>query len=158
HHTDRVPLSAGSLSGRRKDMGRRDSQDRGQTHRRHHVALTRGGARRMGAVSLARPARSAPSDSGPSARGMGARLIWLQLLIGWLPIWALFALLILTAHRGSSPHEAAIVGLRMILAAALPVYLVQRLTAVLPWPHPFRIRFAAAHMLSAAAFSAAWIL
>ena len=35
--------------------------------------------------------------------------------------------------------------------------LVHRLVARLPWPHPFRLRFAAIHLLGAVAFAAAWV-
>lgn len=83
--------------------------------------------------------------------------LWLQLIIGWLPVWALYALLIVTAHPGNSLHTAAFAALQAIVLAALLGLAVQRLVARLPWPHPFGLRFAAIHVLGAILYSAAWI-
>jgi signal transduction histidine kinase len=84
--------------------------------------------------------------------------VWLQLLIGWLPIGALFTTLILTAHPGSSFLGAVLVSLRMMVAAAALGLLVQRLTERLPWPHPFRASFAAVHLAAAGGYAVAWVL
>ena len=88
---------------------------------------------------------------------MTRRWIWLQLLIGWSPVWALFVTLLLTAHPGIGPLHAALIGLRMIVAAALLGVLVQRLTRRLPWPHPMRPSFVAVHLGTAFLFAAAWV-
>ena len=88
---------------------------------------------------------------------MKHRLLWLQLIIGWLPVGALFTTLIMFAHQVPFTN-AAPVALRMMVAAALLGMLVRRLAERLPWPHPFRLRFIAAHVALAVAYSAAWIL
>jgi hypothetical protein len=84
--------------------------------------------------------------------------IWLQLLIGWTPIWALFVMLVLTAHPGIGVLSAVFLGLRMIAAAAVLGLGVERLTMRLPWPHPMRPSFVAAHLVSAALYSVTWFL
>jgi signal transduction histidine kinase len=88
---------------------------------------------------------------------MKRRVVWLQLLIGWLPIGALFAALIVSAHRAQW-HTAALVALRMIVAGAVLGLGVQRVTEKLPWPHPVRARFVAAHLAFAAIYAVAWVL
>jgi signal transduction histidine kinase len=100
------------------------------------------------------------SDGRGAARDAGARgpaLLWVQLAIGWLPVWTLFTTLIATAHPESSLRGATLVGLRMVLAAALLAIPVQRLTARLPWPDAVRPRFLAAHLVAAAAFAVSWV-
>jgi len=83
--------------------------------------------------------------------------IWLQLIIGWLPVWALFAAMLLAAHPEVSSHHAVIIALRMIVAAALLGLVVQRLTRRLPWPHPMRLQFPLMHLVAALLYSAAWV-
>lgn len=75
--------------------------------------------------------------------------IWLQLIIGWLPVWALFTVLMFTAHGGTWAW-AAMAALRLVVCAAALGLLVHRATAWLPWPHPFQTRFLAWHVLGAA--------
>jgi len=84
------------------------------------------------------------------------RWIWLQLLIGWTPVWLLFVTLLLTAHPGTGVWAAALIGLRMIAAAAVLGLVVQRLTVRLPWPHPMRPAFVAVHLVAAALFATTW--
>ncbi len=86
------------------------------------------------------------------------RWIWLQLLIGWTPVWALFVTLLLTAHPGIGFLSAVLIGFRMIAIAAVLGLGVQRLTLRLPWPHPMRPGFVAAHLLAAAVFATTWFL
>ena len=81
--------------------------------------------------------------------------VWVQLIIGWLPIWALFTVLMMVAHRLSF-GEAAPAALRMIAAAAVVSYGVHRLTARLPWPYPFQLRFVALHLLAAVIYTMTW--
>jgi len=88
---------------------------------------------------------------------MTRRWIWLQLIIGWLPVWALFVTLLLTAHPDVTPLHAAFIALRMIVAAAALGLLVQRLTRRLPWPHPMRPQFLAIHGLAAPSYAVAWV-
>ena len=87
---------------------------------------------------------------------MTRRWIWLQLLIGWTPVWALFVTLLLTAHPGIGLVSAVLVSFRMLVAAAVLGLGVQRLTVRLPWPHPMRPGFVAAHVLAAALFATTW--
>jgi two-component system, LytTR family, sensor kinase len=88
---------------------------------------------------------------------MSRRVVWLQLLIGWLPLWALFTLLILSAHR-VPVHSAALLGLRMIACAALLALAVQRLAEHYPWPRQVRVLFVIAHLGYAFTYSTAFIL
>ncbi|MBL8360286.1 MAG: histidine kinase [Rubrivivax sp.] len=106
------------------------------------------------------PRRSAPrpdpAEAGPSARA-GRAWVWVQLLIGWLPAWAIFALLMRGVHD-LGPGTAALGALRLVLSAALLGLVVQRLARRWPWPYPFRWRFMARHALAAPAYAIAWIL
>jgi signal transduction histidine kinase len=82
----------------------------------------------------------------------------LQLLFGWIPIGALFATMILTAHPGSNYRFAVYIAARCVLAAALLGFMVYRLTRRVPWPRRFHFRFAAIHFVSALVYSTSWIL
>ncbi|HYW31791.1 MAG TPA: histidine kinase [Gemmatimonas sp.] len=84
--------------------------------------------------------------------------IWLQLVLGWLPVWALYSTLIVVAHPPTQPMQAALIGVRAIVPAALLGLLVHRFTQRLPWPSPFRISFMLVHAASAALYSATWLL
>jgi signal transduction histidine kinase len=92
-------------------------------------------------------------DTGGPARAW----IWAQLLIGWLPVWALYSTMILAMHGGSA-FDAVSIAARAIGAAALLSWPVLRLTERYPWPRPVRLSFVGLHLLGAAAFSVAWIL
>jgi len=81
--------------------------------------------------------------------------IWLQLLLGWLPMGALFALMMLAAH-GGSVAGAALIAMQMMLTAALLGILAYRSTERVPWPHPLHLRFIATHVLAALVYAAAW--
>ena len=81
---------------------------------------------------------------------------WLQVAIGWLPMWALFTLMIMSAHE--LPLAAsAWMALRMIGAAALLGLGVHAFTRRQPWPFPFRWSFLLRHALAAALYSLLWI-
>jgi hypothetical protein len=84
--------------------------------------------------------------------------LWLQLLIGWLPVWALYAALIVVAHPGNSIHSAIVAGFYGIVPAAGLGILVSRFAARHPWPRPFRASFLMLHLVTGAAYSAAWFL
>ena len=88
---------------------------------------------------------------------MSRRVVWLQLLIGWLPVWGLFAAIIVTAH-GTAWYVAGLIAFRMIVAAAALGLVVQRVTERLPWPHPGRLHFVAAHTGFAAVYAIAWLV
>jgi LytS/YehU family sensor histidine kinase len=83
--------------------------------------------------------------------------VWLQLIIGWLPVGALFATIIVVVHGVDAP-TAALISIRMMVTAALLGLLVRRLTKRFPWPSPFRLPFAAVHMLAAPLYAGAWLL
>jgi two-component system, LytTR family, sensor kinase len=88
-------------------------------------------------------------------RAMNRRLIWLQLLIGWFPLWALFAVLIATAHHASLVG-ASHIAFRMISVAALLAFLVQRFAERYPWPPRITTGFVATHVLAAIVYSLTW--
>lgn len=89
-------------------------------------------------------------------KGMPRTWIWLQLLIGWLPMWALYSTLIVTAHPGSTVRVAVFAGMRAITCAAILGLLVHRLTQRLPWPYPMRASFIGVHAIAAPLYAAAW--
>ena len=66
--------------------------------------------------------------------------VWLQLSIAWLPMWALFAAIIVIVH-GNSLADAAIGSLRMVGPGAVLGIAVYKFASRLPWPHPFRLAF-----------------
>ena len=84
--------------------------------------------------------------------------VWLQLVIGWVPVWALYATLIVTAHPYSTVRGAALISIRAIAAAAVLGLIVYRLTQRLPWPSPVTVKFVAIHLLAAAGYSGGWVL
>ena len=100
--------------------------------------------------------RGAGRDRSPMPRPRA--WVWLQLIVGWLPVWALYTTLIATAHPDTPLRDAAIIAVRAIGAAALLGLLVFRLTQRLPWPRQVTPRFVALHLVAAAGYSAAWIL
>ena len=63
----------------------------------------------------------------------------LYLLLGWLPMGALFAALVATRH-GTELGDATWVGVRMTAVAAPLSILVYRLSGRVPWPQPSRLR------------------
>jgi len=99
------------------------------------------------------------SNSGALIRsGMFRRIVWLQLLIGWLPFWALFTTLVLTNHPNVSFGDASFISLRMIIAAAIVGLPVQRLTERFPWPTPIRPGFVLLHVVAAIVYAVTWVL
>ncbi len=80
-----------------------------------------------------------------------------QLIIGWIPVWALYGTLLFVMHQPVSIHYAAFAGLMAIVPAALLGLGVFRLTKRFPWPRPFRSRFVFMHVLFAFGYSVAWI-
>ena len=88
---------------------------------------------------------------------MSRTWLWLQIVIGWLPIWALFTLMMVSAHD-LPLLSGTLYASRMMAAAAVLGVLVHRFTARLPWPHPMQVRFVLTHFLAAALYAAAWLL
>jgi len=86
--------------------------------------------------------------------------VWLQLLLGWLPVWALYTLMVSSAnpiHGGTPVGHAVLSGLIAVGIAALLGLLVQRITERVPWPHPMLPGFLAVHLAAAAVYSALWL-
>ena len=84
--------------------------------------------------------------------------IWTQLVIGWLPVWALYATLIYVMHAPAQPLFVALAALRAIAPAALLGLLVSRFTRRFPWPRPFRVSFVFWHAVAAATYALAWVV
>jgi hypothetical protein len=103
------------------------------------------------------------SDATPEPRGRARRawpraLVWLQLVIGWLPILVLYTGLIFSQHQPVTLARAASISIRSLFPAALLGVLVYRFAQRTPWPRPFRLRFAVVHLVAAIAYSVCWIL
>ena len=88
---------------------------------------------------------------------MSRRPLWLQLLVGWVPVWVLFASLILAAHADATAMTAILVALRMMFTAALLGVFVQRFTERRPWPRPVRLSFVGMHLVAAVLFAVTWL-
>ncbi|MDQ2767948.1 MAG: histidine kinase [Gemmatimonadota bacterium] len=101
---------------------------------------------------------------GPTAarsrmrRGWPRALVWLQLGVGWLPILALYTALIFTQHQPVTFARAMTLAIRSLLPAALLGILVYQFAKRVPWPRPFRMRFALIHLIAAPTYAIAWIL
>ena len=89
---------------------------------------------------------------------MARTWIWLQLLIGWLPVWMLYSLLIVSAHPGNTFRAAGWIGARAIAEAAVLGLLVRRLTRRVPWPEAMTPGFVALHLVAAALYSLSWLV
>jgi signal transduction histidine kinase len=84
--------------------------------------------------------------------------VWLQLLLGWVPVWALYTALIVSEHQPITFGRAGALAVRSLLPAALLGVLVHRLLKRMPWPRPFRLRFALFHLIAAPAYAISWVL
>jgi len=83
--------------------------------------------------------------SSPAASRSSRTWIWVQLAIGWLPLWALLTVLMATVHQESL--AAAVPGAsRLVFGAALLGLLVYRFVAGNPWPRPIRPIFVVKHL------------
>ncbi len=91
---------------------------------------------------------------GKAARPRG--LLWVSLLIGWVPVWAFYAALIVLVH-GAPVTAAMNAAARAIGFAAVLGLVVLWLSARFPWPRPMTLTFAAGHVVGAVAFSSAWM-
>jgi signal transduction histidine kinase len=81
---------------------------------------------------------------------------WLLLGIGWLPMWILFTLMIMSAH-GLPLTASAWMALSMIVSAALLGVGVHAFIRRLPWPARFRPSFLLLHVLAATLYAGLWI-
>ena len=87
---------------------------------------------------------------------MSRAWLWAQVAAAWLPVWALFMVLMMDVHE--LPLGVAALGsLQLIVAAALLAYPVYLFARRHPWPHPFRLHFMLAHLAGAALYSVCWI-
>lgn len=82
--------------------------------------------------------------------------VWLQLIIAWLPIWALYTALMVAAHGGSIVR-AALTASHAIGAAAVLSLLLVRLVNRLPWPRPITMSFILKHFVAALLFAPSWV-
>lgn len=92
----------------------------------------------------------------------GARLgsrgwFWLQLAIGWIPVWALYATLMLTVH-GGPVARAMLSSARAIGAAAALGLVVIRVIQRFPWPRRVGPGFVLVHLSGALAYAVGWVL
>jgi signal transduction histidine kinase len=88
----------------------------------------------------------------------GARgWLWLQLAIGWIPVWGLYATIMYTMHGGALA-QALLVSARAIGTAALLGMLVLRFTERVAWPRPVRPPFVLIHLAAAITFAISWVL
>jgi signal transduction histidine kinase len=84
--------------------------------------------------------------------------IWLQLIVGWLPMGALFAVLIVTVHRDVQWPAALPIALRSMVAAALLGIPVRTFTRRVPWPRALTARFMSANLAAAVVYAFAWVV
>ncbi len=83
---------------------------------------------------------------------------WVQLIIGWLPVWALYATIIVVMHPPATPAKAAFIAFRDILPAIALGFAVGALVKRYPWPRPMRLGFIGMHVVAAPTFALAWLL
>ena len=87
---------------------------------------------------LMTPRPPPPATTAPRA------WIWVQLVIGWVPVWALASVQMMAVHGGSF-GTAASRGLQLVAGAAVLGVFVHRFAASLPWPATMRASFVARH-------------
>jgi signal transduction histidine kinase len=81
----------------------------------------------------------------------------LQLAIGWLPVFALFAASMYVVHR--IPVTLALaVAARTIIGAALLSVVVLRFIKRTPWPRPVRPGFVLLHVAAAGGYAVGWVV
>ena len=84
--------------------------------------------------------RTPPPDSIPPRAW-----VWVQLAIGWLPVWALATVLMMAVH-GESFAGAAPGALRLVAGAAALGVFVHRFAVGHPWPVPMQAGFVGRHL------------
>ncbi len=102
-------------------------------------------------------ARRGVAESASAEATPARAWIWVQLAIGWLPVWALYTSMILSMHGGPA-MRAALIGGRAIGVAALLGMLVLKWTERFAWPRHLGIGFVAGHVAGASVFAASWML
>ncbi len=87
-----------------------------------------------------------PASTAPRA------WIWVQLAIGWVPVWALATMTMVAVH-GGTPGAAAARGLQLVVGAAVLGVFVHRFAVRHPWPAPMRLAFVARHAVALTAYA-----
>ena len=96
------------------------------------------------------------ADPARPSRGWPWLPFWLQLGIGWIPMWILFTFTIMNVH--AQPFApSAWMALRMIASAAVLGVGVHAFVRRQPWPAPFRLSFPLLHVLAAALYAGLWM-
>lgn len=85
-------------------------------------------------------------------------MLWLQVLLGWVPVWALYAVLLKSSHPEVGVHFALYGATLSIGFAALLGLPVPRLTERAPWPQRVRLSFVLLHIAGALAYAMLWQL
>lgn len=93
----------------------------------------------------------------PTARPTAGPLRWQAWLLGWLPLWLLFTLLVMSAH-GVAMSDSALISVRMIAVAALLARPVFAWCARLRWPLRPDSRFVLLHVVGAIVHAVVWVL
>src|SRR3954462_15348757 len=83
--------------------------------------------------------------------------LWPQILVAWLPVGALAAMMIVTAHHETRAIVVVATALRMTLGAALLGFPVYRLTRRWPWPHRLDAVFIGVHLLAAPIYAVGFV-
>jgi signal transduction histidine kinase len=97
-----------------------------------------------------------PGSATPPRSWLGLQF-WLQVGIGWLPMWLLFTVMIVNVH--ALPLSAsAWMALRMIGSAAVLGTGVLAFTRRHPWPSPFQPSFLLLHLAAAALYAGLWVV
>lgn len=87
--------------------------------------------------------------------------LWLQLVIGWLPMWGLYTLIIGPAnpiHRDASLAMAAGIAFRSVVIAAALSPMVRLVADRFPWPRSVRLSFVLSHLAASAIFASMWVV
>lgn len=83
--------------------------------------------------------------------------VWPQIVISWIPVWALYAMLIATAHPEVPRSSAIVSALWAIGIAAILSVPVRVLTDRLQWVNQFNIRFALIHIAAGVLYAGSWV-
>jgi len=86
---------------------------------------------------------------------MSRAWIAVQLAIAWFPMWAIFTVLMMSAHEMPFPR-AALASMPLIASAAALAVPVYRFTRRWQWPHPFRSAFVFGHVAAAVLYALCW--
>lgn len=88
----------------------------------------------------------------------GRAWVWLQIIIAWVPVWALYAFLLGAAHPGVTFTGAISAATWAIAVAAVLGIFVVRFTERIPLTRPLTARFFVYHILLALGYAIFWML